>query len=147
MSENKGGPPAKARYDAKFPVVSFRVTKEQAEKLDRMKEVSGKSHGDIMREALQLEAGKSEKIYQEGYNKGFSEAKKKFGVDIWCNKCSEGIIVSREDTKVKVGNAVAEVCNCYHEDCRPPEIPRDECIIIRRIGENDSKGKKRKRQR
>jgi len=137
---------AKQRYESKCPVLSVRVTKAEREKLDEMMKTTGKSQTQVIRQALQLEMDKSNVSYERGHKDGYNEAKKKYGVDIWCNKCGVGIIVAREDTKVKVGNAVADVCNCFHEDCRPPEIPREECIIIRRIGENGSKGKKRKRQ-
>lgn len=145
MSENRSGPPAKARYDAKFPVVSFRVTMEQAEKLDVLTKVSGKSHGGIMREALQLEIGKSDAIYRQGYRDGFHKAKEKYIVKVWCNVCGEPIVVIGDDMVLKVGDAVARIYNWYHRDCKPADFPDDECELFDKEERHASKRGTRKR--
>ena len=49
-------PPAKVRFDSTHPIVSIRVNQELKQQLDEIKEMSGKSAGDILREALKVQA-------------------------------------------------------------------------------------------
>jgi len=130
MSENKSGPPAKARYDAKFPVISFRVSKEQAEKIATLMEVSRKSSGEIMRTALQLEFDKSNAVYERGRRDGFSEAKKKYRIQVRCQECEEYTTLVKETTKNEIGCAAMSVLEVYHDDCRPQEVPKEDCLLI-----------------
>lgn len=107
--------------------------------------VSGKSHGEIMREAVQLEAGKSDAIYRRGYRDGFHKAKEKYIVKVWCNACGEPIAVISDDMALKVGDAVAQTYNWYHRGCKPVEVPDDECEPFEKEGQHARKRGKRKR--
>ena len=45
-------PPSRIRYEAANPTVSVRVSRDIHERIKRLKRISGKSLGDIVREAL-----------------------------------------------------------------------------------------------
>jgi predicted DNA-binding protein len=45
-------PPAKIRYNQTHPTVSIRVSQDLYDRLKELREKSGKSLGDILREAL-----------------------------------------------------------------------------------------------
>ena len=50
---NKGHKsPSRIRYDEKNPVISVRVSRELKAQLDEIRETSGKSLGDILREVV-----------------------------------------------------------------------------------------------
>ena len=52
MVRKKHQPPAKIRYDNTHPILSVRVDQELKEQIGEIKRMSGKSVGDILREAV-----------------------------------------------------------------------------------------------
>lgn len=83
MAKKKHQPPAKIKYDKSHPTVSVRVDQELKNKLDEIKEISGKSVGDILREAVAVQAASAKSAYANGYSK----AKKDWGVTYKCSIC------------------------------------------------------------
>jgi hypothetical protein len=58
--------PSRKRYEEERPVVSFRVTRELKEKLEELQAMSGKSIGDILREAVGLQLPSAKGSFDEG---------------------------------------------------------------------------------
>lgn len=56
MPKKKHQPPARIKYDKTHPVISIRVDKYVKGKLDEIKQMSGKSVGDVVREAIDVQA-------------------------------------------------------------------------------------------
>lgn len=87
MMKTKRVPPAKERYDAKHPVVSFRVTEEQLKKLDNLVETKGMPRAEIIRRVLQLQLQKVDEIYWRGYFDGFRAGKQLYEGSIFSERC------------------------------------------------------------
>lgn len=95
MKRKTHKPPSKIKYDESHPTVSIRVTRELYDQLKDLREHSGKSLGDILREALEQQAPSTKKAYQLGYN----TAKREFAVSYKCSACGGNITVSSTQEK------------------------------------------------
>jgi len=83
MPRKKHQPPAKIRYDSTHPIISARVDKELKQQLDEIKRMSGKSLGDILREALKVQTPSAKRALTRGKNEG----KSKYGISYKCSEC------------------------------------------------------------
>jgi len=124
--------PAKRRYDRKKPVVSFRVSREQLEKLDELIKGSGISKGRFLRRALGLEIEKKDRIYRKGRKDGYREAKEKYAAFVRCKGCGEPIPIIGGEMEIIVDYAVEQLFCVYHRDCRPPDVPEEMCQLFDR---------------
>jgi len=97
-------PPSKIRYDESHPTVSVRVTRELYDQLKELREESGKSLGDILREALKLQAPSVKKAYQRGYE----AAKNEFAIFYKCSVCGGNLTVTSEQAKAAVAQYMRE---------------------------------------
>jgi len=132
MSTEGGISPSKRRYDARHPTVSTRLSAEQYAKLDDLVRKSGISMGEFIRRALTLEIKRENETYWAGRRAGFSRAKEKYIVRVWCNVCGDPIVVIGDEMILKVGDAVARTYNWYHRGCKPADFPDDMCELFDR---------------
>lgn len=105
MVKKKQPPPAKIKYDKSHPIISIRVSQELKKQLDEIKEMSGKSIGDILREAV----GVQSKSVKNAWNRGHSLAKSKYGVWYKCSVCGGDIIIQSADAKKDAAKLMREV--------------------------------------
>ncbi len=105
-------PPSKIRYDQSHPTVSIRVTRELYDQLKDLREHSGKSLGDILREALKQQMPSTKKAYQEGYN----AAKREFAVSYKCRVCGGTLIVASAKEKEDIARYMKDV-GWVHSTC------------------------------
>lgn len=145
MGADGGISPSKKRYDARHPTVSARLTAEQHAMLDDLVRKSGISMGEFIRRALTLEIKRENEIYWAGHRAGFSKAKEKYRVRVWCNECGDPITVLGLDMEIKVGNAVAREYNWYHRGCKPANLSDEECELFEREWPDAPKRRKGKR--
>ena len=110
--KKKHQPPAKIKYDKSHPTVSVRVDQELKEKLDEIKEVSGKSVGDILREAVEVQAASAKSAYAKGYTK----AKKDWGVTYKCSVCGGTIWLQTPQARKAVAQYMREH-GWAHSEC------------------------------
>ena len=87
--------PSRKKYEASHPTISIRVTEELYDELEALRLNSGKSLGDILREAL----GKQGPRAENAYNRGYNAAKAVFGVQYKCSVCSGEIVISSKEEK------------------------------------------------
>jgi predicted DNA-binding protein len=87
--------PSQRRYMDENPAITFRMKREEKERIVQMAELAGKSVSELVRVALLgLEEDFSEayeKVRNEGYKKGFMDAKKTYRLWNYCNICG-GVI-------------------------------------------------------
>ena len=95
MSKKSHKPPSREKYDSSHPTVSARVTKEMYEELETLRCVSGKSLGDILREALDKQLPSTGEAYETGYE----YAKSEFAVTYKCCICGGNITLSSTEEK------------------------------------------------
>jgi Ribbon-helix-helix protein, copG family len=88
-------PPSRIRYDKTHPTVSIRVSQEMYGQLKELRSKSGKSLGDILREAL----GKQAPSVKQAFTNGFMAAQEKFRVTYTCSKCGKPIEVTSPKEK------------------------------------------------
>jgi len=88
--------------------------------------------GEFIRRALNLEIKWGNRIYSKGFKAGFSKAKEKYIVRVWCAECCEPITVLDGESEMEVGNAVAREYHWYHKGCKPPNMSDNECRLFDR---------------
>jgi len=113
--------PSERRYREKNPIVNFRMKKEDKEKLDKMKELSGKSYADLVGVALlglEKDFSKAyEKARNEGYKKGFADAKKTYRIWFYCDICGDDIEVEPNSDAHKAIIVYMEKERWGHSEC------------------------------
>ncbi len=112
MAKKKHQPPAKIKYDKTHPTVSIRVSQELKKQLDEIKDLSGKSVGDILREALELQAPSTKHAFAQGYIK----AKKDWGVTYKCSVCGGTIWINSPQEKKAAAQYMREH-KWHHGEC------------------------------
>ena len=87
--------PSQRRYMEKNPAITFRMDKEEKERIVDMAELAGKSISDLVRiSLLDLEEDFSEayeKACINGYNHGYRNATRVYRIWHFCNVCDEVI--------------------------------------------------------
>lgn len=84
--------PSQARYFASHPVVSFRLKKEERERLVEIAEREGKTLGQYVRDFLHgiiAERANEDAIFSRGYRQG----KKDWGIWFYCAVCGKPIMI------------------------------------------------------
>ncbi len=104
MRKHVSKPPSRIRYDAEHPTESVRVTRELYNQLDDLREKSGKSLGDILREAVKVQTPMTEKAYASGYQ----DARRKYAVVYQCAVCGEDITITSEKEKQSAAGHMME---------------------------------------
>ena len=104
MVKKKQPPPSKIKYDKSHPTISIRVSQDLKIQLDEIRETSGKSIGDILREAV----GAQSKSVKTAWNRGHSLAKSKYGVRYKCSVCGGDMIIDTADEKKAVAKFMRE---------------------------------------
>jgi len=87
--------PSQRRYMDENPAITFRMKREEKERIVQMAELAGKNVSELVRvELLGLEEDFSEayeKARSEGYKKGFMDAKKIYRLWLYCYVCGDVI--------------------------------------------------------
>lgn len=104
--------PSKIKYDKSHPVVSVRVTQTLFNQLKELKDLSGKSLGDILREGLKQQTPSVKNAYQRGYQAG----KVRYAVNYKCSVCGGNIVVGSENEKKEIAGYMRGD-GWGHEDC------------------------------
>lgn len=112
MPKKKHQPPAKIKYDKTHPVISIRVDQVLEKELDEIKELSGKSVGDILRETV----GVQKKSTKKAYNLGFTMAKRTYAVPYKCSVCG-GIMLINTDAEKKAAAKLMRESDWKHGNC------------------------------
>ena len=110
--KKKKQPPSKIKYDKSHPVVSVRVTQTLFNQLKELKDLSGKSLGDILREALKQQTPS----VKDAYERGCQDGKARWSVSYKCSVCGGNIVVSSEDEKKDIAGYMREH-GWHHADC------------------------------
>ncbi len=115
--------PSRQKYEEDNPVVSFRVLKDDRDRFLVMREKRGMSHGGVYRAGLgviQVKVRAEEKVrqqaYDEGLEKGITEAMKIYMVTYPCSGCGKPIELDSPEEKVAVGRYMREH-GWGHADC------------------------------
>jgi len=107
--------PSRVRYEEAHPTVSCRISRIVYDKLQKAKEAEGKSFGDILKiglgiidERVEEELKIRKKAYDQGYNKGYAEAKRLYMVTYPCNVCGETIELESAKAKEAASESMQE---------------------------------------
>ena len=101
-------PPSRARYEQSHPVISFRVNREVYQRLQELLQKSGKSIGDLFREALGVQAASAGNAHQKGYTKGYEDAKGRYLVTYRCSVCGQIIEMTTANEKAAAAQLMRE---------------------------------------
>ena len=93
---------SKIRYDQTHPLICFRTTTEEKEKIEVMAETTQKTISQIVTELLLKGYVDIENAYNEGFNFGMEEGegfgrkdgKSEWGIEIPCPDCNEDIFLT-----------------------------------------------------
>jgi flagellar biosynthesis/type III secretory pathway protein FliH len=119
--------PAKKRYDEKHPVVSYRVSREEYDRLKEVLAKQDKTMKEFFREALGLEERNYKEARKAGYRRGFKDAKEKYAVHLYCVGCGEEIALMDENVKKAIAE---EYLTVVHEGCGIPDHIDTECVTV-----------------
>jgi hypothetical protein len=97
-------PPSRIKYNQTHPTITVRVNAELASQLKEIKKTSGKSIGDILREAV----GTQKRSTGQSYNIGYAEAKATYLVTFRCHKCNAILEVNSDECKKAAGTFLTE---------------------------------------
>ena len=95
MSPKRHYPPSRLRYEEAHPTISVRVSRELYDELRDLKATTGKSLGDILREALGLQ----QFLANQAYNRGFEKAERHYRIDYRCSVCGGTVTLVSENEK------------------------------------------------
>ena len=99
MARNRRVPPSRVRYEQHNPTVSVRVSKEMYDRLKALRERSGTSLGDILREALGVQEPATRAAYSRGHRKGCADTEKLYRVDYRCSVCNGRLTIDHDTAK------------------------------------------------
>lgn len=108
MPRRRHYPPSRLRYEQTHPTVSVRVTQKLYDQLKALKEQSGKSVTDILREAIGVQAPSVRNAYERGYKKGQADADRRYRVDYRCSKCGGTLTISSDKEKQAAASYMRE---------------------------------------
>lgn len=100
MKKKKHQPPSKIKYNTTHPTVSVRVSQDLYDQLKELREKSGKSLGDILREALKKQAPSVNQAFTNGYSKGAET----YRVTYACSICGKPIVVTTPQERADVAS-------------------------------------------
>ena len=112
MKKKKHQPPSKIKYNQTHPTVSIRVSQDLYDQLKDLREKSGKSLGDILRESLGKQAPSTKKAFQRGFDK----ARRQFVVTYRCSVCGGPLEVTTDEEKKEVAMYMRSA-NWAHTSC------------------------------
>lgn len=117
MARKRHYPPSRLRYDQSHPTISVRVDRELFDRLQDLKGHSGKSIGDILREALGVQAPATKKAYDRGYKKGTADAERRYRIQVPCKVCRGLIPITSRNGKETAARLLHEA-GWGHLRCR-----------------------------
>ncbi len=97
-------PPSRKKYDQQHPTISIRVNQQLYEQLKELRETTGKSLGDILREALKAQKPSAKRAFDLGY----SAAKSRYSVEYRCSVCGGTLVVDSEQEKRAIAQYMRE---------------------------------------
>ena len=99
MARRRHVPPSRIRYEQANPTVSARVPLELHDRLKSMREQSGKSLTDVLKQALAFQEPSVKRSYRQGLSRGKAESERIFRVDYRCKVCGGTLTVTSEEEK------------------------------------------------
>ena len=108
MARKKHYPPSRLRYDQSHPTISVRVDRQMYDRLQTLKEQSGKSLGDVLREALGTQVPSAKNAHNRGYKKGLSEAEDRYRVRYRCSVCGGILTITSTEGKAAAARLMRE---------------------------------------
>lgn len=112
VGKKRHQPPAKIKYNQTHPTVSIRVSRDLYDRLKELRLKSGKTLGDILREAL----GKQAPTVKQAFDRGYKVASEKFKVIYSCSKCGKPLEVTTPDEKKNIAQYLKEH-GWSHSEC------------------------------
>jgi hypothetical protein len=112
MKAKKHQTPAKEKYDASHPIVSFRCSPDLKQKLEYIRNASDKTVADVLREAVGLQTPS----VKAAYEKGKIMAELRCAVQYRCPNCGKYMTISSEAEKQDAA-AHMEASGWCHEQC------------------------------
>ena len=119
MMEKKDYPSQK-RYLDKNPVVSFRLTKEEKEKLDAIADGEDMTPGQYVRNFLKGiidEREKEHELYDRAFHDGLDEGEKVWQIWYYCNVCGEQIDIEPQSESHKKIIRLMKESRWGHKSC------------------------------
>ena len=78
------------------------------DRLVELKEMSGKSVADVVREALEVVAPSVGEAYERGRKNGFKAAERKYRVDYRCSVCGGTLTITEKNEKEAAAQCMRE---------------------------------------
>ena len=116
MPRKRRPPPSRVRYEQANPTISVRVSRGLYDQLKQLKAQSGKSIGDVLREAMGKQKASVGLAYSRGHRRGFSDAERRYRTDYRCCRCGGTLTIESENEKRAVATYMREY-GWAHDSC------------------------------
>jgi hypothetical protein len=121
--KKKNKTPSRLKYEREHPTLSFRVSKELADRLRVVMEAEGMSTTDVLKRGLglvEVKMRREEEIrreaYQAGWEQGYGDAYDEYMVEYPCSVCGKSIIADTKEEKEFIKRKMREE-GWGHGDC------------------------------
>ena len=118
LAKKRHIPPSRLRYEKAHPTISVRVSRDLHDRLKELKAESGKSAGDVLREALDVQEPSVQDAYGRGYGEGWVQAESKYRVDYRCSQCGGTLTIDSREEKRAAAEFMREN-GWAHGECLP----------------------------
>ena len=122
----KRKPPSRIKYEQSHPNITCRVPKELRDRIEKAKEIEGKSFAYILKIGLGVTEDQNKKLaeartksFNDGYRKGYAEAETRFKVTYHCAKCGQPLDVQYPTEKIAIDEYMREK-GWNHQQCPSP---------------------------
>lgn len=104
MSNKAHKPPSRMRYELAHPTISVRVTRELYDRLKELKRMSGKTLGDVLREALK----RQDPSVKDAYSRGYRDGEVRYSVRYKCSVCGGNLVAGSDKEKTAIAQYMRE---------------------------------------
>ena len=118
MSAKKRVPPSRVRYEEAHPVISMRVSKVLYLQLRDIKQMTGKSVADVLREAMGAQFDKGTEAWRLGFSRGYKKAQEKYRVNFRCHTCGGTVPIFGQQAMLAAAELMREA-GWGHGRCVP----------------------------
>ena len=97
MAKDSHKPPSRIKYEQSHPTLSCRLDKQAHDLLHKRLKDNGLSFADFVKSqlgVLELKIPDVKTIQKEAYQKGYTQAKNDYRIQLLCNKCGKPMSVS-----------------------------------------------------
>jgi hypothetical protein len=125
MPGNRHQPPSRARYAAQHPTIGVHCDRETYQRLVALRERSGMSFGQLIKQGLGVAEKDIETVRARGYEEGlqtgrragYTHARSLYRLTYACSRCQGPIAIEAGSEEAKIATAALTARGWQHVQC------------------------------